>query len=91
MSGHVFHPGHDELHGITVVVEMLDGKTLVGRWHEKGPQGILLHDVAVHDPAEAAGSKEEWLVKLRKFGVAVKLKHALIPSDQARGVRRLAE
>jgi len=91
MSGHVFHPGHDELHGVTVVVEAAEGRTLVGRWHEQTPRGVLLHDVAVHDPLKSAVSKEEWFVKLRKFGVAVELKHAVVPAGQLLDIRRLVE
>jgi hypothetical protein len=91
MSGHVFHPGHDELHGVTVVVDVADGRTLVGRWHEQTPRGALLHDVAVHDPATATVTKEEWLVKLRKFGVPVEEKHAVVPGSHLLSVRRLAE
>ncbi len=91
MSGHVFHPGHDDLHGVTVVVEAAEGRTLVGRWHEQTPRGVLLHDVAVHDSATATVSKEEWLVKLRKFGIVVELKHAIVPTTQLQGVHRLME
>ena len=91
MSGHVFHPGHDELHGVTVIVEVSDGRTLVGRWHEKGPQGVLLHDVAVHSRETATTEKEEWLGKLRRFGIPVELNHVIVPAGQLLGVRRLAE
>jgi hypothetical protein len=91
MSGHVFHPGHDELHGVTVVVESAEGRTLVGRWHEQTPRGVLLHDVAVHDPETTGTEKEEWLGKLRKFGIPVELKQVIVPVDQVIGVRRLAE
>ena len=91
MSGHIFHPGHDELHGVTVVVEAAEGRTLVGRWHEQTPRGVLLHDVAVHDPEAATIKKEEWLDKLRKFGVPIELKHAIVPVGQLLGVRRLVE
>ena len=91
MSGHVFHPGHDELHGVTVVVEAAEGRTLVGRWHEQTSRGVLLHDVAVYDPATATVQKAEWLVKLRKFGVTVELKQAIVPAGQLLEVRRLME
>lgn len=91
MSGHVFHPGHDDLHGVTVIVAASDGRILVGRWHEQAPQGVLLHDVAVYDPATTTVTKEEWLCKLRKFGIAVTLKHLVVPADQFQGVRRLME
>lgn len=91
MSGHVFHPGHDDLHGVTVVVDAVDGRTLVGRWHEHGIRGVLLHDVAVHDPEKVTVPVEEWLGKLRKFGVRVDQKHAIVPTDQLLAVRRLVE
>ena len=51
LSGHVFHPGHEELHGITVVLDGVSGRTYVGRYHERTERGLLLHDVGVHDPA----------------------------------------
>lgn len=91
MSGHVFHPGHDDLHGVTVVVEVNDGRTLVGRWHEKTPRGVLLHDVAIYDPASVTVPKEEWFGKLLKFGIPVAQKHIIIPDDQFGGVRRFSE
>lgn len=91
MSGHVFHPGHDDLHGVTVVIELLDGRSVVGRWHDRTDRGVLLHNVAIYDPDTATVPKEEWFGKLLKFGVPVAEKHMLIPDDLFGGVRSLSE
>ncbi len=91
MSGHVFHPGHEELHGVTVVVDGPAGRSWVGRYHERTDRGILLHDVAIHDPATAAVSREAWLDRLRKFGIKVDARHLVIPGEDAVAIQRLAE
>lgn len=90
MSGHVFHPGHEELHGITVVVEGTSGRTYVGRYHERVERGILLHDVGVHDPA-AGTDRAAFLAKTVKFGIRAEHRHLLIPHDEVGPIRRLAE
>ena len=89
MSGMVFHPGHEELHGITVVVDGSSGRSWVGRYHERTARGILLHDVAIHDPATALVPRDVWIDRLRKFGVKVDSKHVVIPEAEAVGIRRL--
>jgi len=91
MSGHVFHPGHEELHGVTVVVQDTDGKTYVGRYHERNARGIVMHDVAIHDPATGSHGLEEWLARQRKFGVQVSQRLVVLPSDRAGEVRRLID
>lgn len=91
MSGHVFHPGHEELHGVTVVVEGSSGRSWVGRYHERTERGILLHDVAIHDPASATLPRSAWLERLLKFGVKVDAKHVVIPDAESAKVRRLVE
>jgi hypothetical protein len=83
MSGHVFHPGHEELHGVTVVVRGSSGRVWVGRYHERTERGILLHDVAIHDPASAPVDQDTWLARLRKFGVKVDAKHFVIPEGES--------
>ena len=88
MTGHVFHPGHDELHGVTVVITGASGRTYVGRWHERGPRGITMRDVAIHDPSSNALVLEVWLGKQQKFGVAATEKHLVIPTEEAGSVRR---
>ncbi len=91
MSGMVFHPGHEELHGVTVVVDGPEGRSWVGRYHERTERGILLHDVAIHDPATTPLPREAWLERLRKFGIKVDARHLEIPGQDALVIRRLAE
>jgi hypothetical protein len=88
MSGHVFHPGHSELHGITVVLESIGEVLYIGRYHEETPQGVLLHDVAEHrEPA----SRAEFVRKTLKFGVRAQHPHVVIPSADVRRVVRLVD
>ena len=89
MSGHVFHPGHEELHGVTVVVDGSSGRSWVGRYHERTERGILLHDVAIHDPATAPVSRDAWLDRLRKFGVKVDARHVVVPESESVKISRL--
>lgn len=90
MSGHVFHPGHEELHGITVVVSGRSGRTYVGRYHERTERGILLHDVGTHDPATGQ-SREDYLARTLKFGVRADARHLVLADDEVGEIRKLAE
>lgn len=90
MSGHVFHPGHSALHGITVVVDTKQGKTYVGRFHEDTPKGMLLHDAGGYDPA-SGGNREEFLKKTAKFGVRIDHKHLIVPTDEVASMVPFAE
>jgi hypothetical protein len=90
MSGHIFHPGHSELHGITVVVETESERTYVGRYDSEDEQGVHMLDVGIHDRA-AAVSKDEYLSKSLKFGVRSEHKHLVVPANQVTRITRLAE
>lgn len=90
MSGHVFHPGHSELHGITVVVETQGSRTYVGRYDSEDPQGVHMLDVGVHD-ADSELTKEEYVKKSAKFGVRSQHKHVVVPADQVARITRLGE
>ena len=89
MTGMVFHPGHEELHGVTVVVRGTSGRSWVGRYHERTERGILLHDVATHDPATASVDREAWLERLRRFGIKVDFKHVVIPESESARIELL--
>ena len=91
MTGMVFHPGHEELHGVTVVVEGVSGQAWVGRYHEKNERGVLLLDVTLHNPASATLPREAWLERVRKFGVRVESKHVVVPFAELSSIRRLAD
>ena len=88
MTGHVFHPGHSELHGITVVVETTGPLTYVGRYDSEDERGVHMLDVGVHD-GTAGGSKDEYVSKSAKFGVRTNHKHLVIPAEQVLRITRL--
>jgi hypothetical protein len=90
MAGHVFHPGHAELHGITVVIETHGLRTYVGRYDSEDAQGVHMLDVGVHD-SSAGLTKEEYLIKSARFGVRAEHKHVLVPAEQVARITRLAE
>lgn len=91
MSGHVFHPGHEDLHGVTIVLAGVSGRTYVGRYHERGARGVVLHDAGVHDPASMAVSRDEWLAGQQKFGVKVDHRTLVVPDSEAREIVRFGD
>jgi hypothetical protein len=91
MSGHVFHPGHEELHGVTVVVESDTGRTWVGRYHERTERGVILRDAAAHDRTLTSQSRDAWIERQIKFGIQAESRHLLVPSDQAARIVRLMD
>jgi hypothetical protein len=91
MPGHVFHPGHEELHGVTVVVEGASGRTWVGRYHEQTPQGVLLHDAASHDAAPAEPDRAAWIARQLKFGIRAEHKVVVVPLPEVTRITRLVE
>ncbi len=90
MSGHVFHPGHSELHGITVVLETSGSLTYVGRYDSEDERGVHMLDVGVHDAAAGDGSKEEYVRRSAKFGIRSDHKHLVVPATQVVRITRLA-
>jgi hypothetical protein len=92
MTGPVFHPGHAPLHGITVVVETSDERTYVGRYDVEDQRGIHLLDAGSHGPTAAAHvSKDEYLRRCAKFGVASEHKHVVVPAERIVRVTRLSD
>jgi hypothetical protein len=90
MSGYVFHPGHAELHGITVVVETHGPRIYIGRYDSEDAQGVHMLDVGVHD-ADGGLSKEEYVRKSAQFGVRSEHKHIVVPADQVARITRLGQ
>jgi len=89
VSGHIFHPGHHDLHGITVVLET--GTELwVGRFDSVTPKGVLLHDAGCYEDGVTEGTREEYLRKTLTFGVRATVKNKLIPEQDVRAIRQLA-
>lgn len=86
MPGHVFHPGHHELHGITVVLTTTDARLFVGRFDRQDEAGVHLVGVSVFDPAGAAGTSEEFLARTVKYGVRVDRPHLAVPGALVREI-----
>lgn len=89
MSGHVFHPDHEALHGITVVLDTADGRTIVGRYHDAEGGVVKLHDVAIY--VAGAVSREDYLRRTLKFGVRTEHKFLAVPTAAVRGITPLGE
>jgi hypothetical protein len=90
-AGHVFHPGHSELHGITVVVETTGTRTYVGRYDSEDERGVHMLDVGVYDPTAVSATKEEYVRKSIKFGVRSEFRHLTIPSQDIARITRLGD
>ena len=86
----MFHHGHQELHGVTVVVETAGALTYVGRFDTEDDAGVHLLDVGVHD-ASAGGTREEYVRRSSRFGVRTDRKHVLVPRAQVSRITRLSE
>jgi hypothetical protein len=91
MPGHVFHPGHQELHGITVVLETRGSKTYVGRFDNQDERGVHLHDVGVHDSATSSMSKADFLRRCDKFGIRPEHRDMLVPANDVAALLRLVD
>jgi hypothetical protein len=88
MPGHVFHPGHSELHGITVVVETNGPLTYIGRYDSEDDRGVHMLDVGVHD-STAGVPKDEYVSRSVRFGIRTDHKHLVVPAEQVVRVTRL--
>lgn len=87
MSGHVFHPGHHELHGITVVVSTSEGSTYVGRFDREDDERAYLKDVGVHRPDD--GTWDAYLDRTLLYGVKVEHRELTVPRTQITEIRTL--
>jgi hypothetical protein len=88
MTGFVFHPGHDEWHGQTVVVYTNGKKVVVGRWDAVQGAELVMRDAAVH---EDAATREAWLKQVRQYGVPVEHRVLVVPYGEVARVVRLRE
>jgi len=91
MSGHVFHPGHHELHGVTVVLETRGPRTYVGRFDSEDDRGVHLHDVGVHDASVEGWSKEEFLRRCDKYGIRSEHRDLVVPRAEVERIERLID
>lgn len=89
MSGHVFHPGHHDLHGITVVIDATGPRTFIGRFDRVEDGRVQLLNVAPYDPA--SGSRDDFVRRSHKFGVTVALKHLALPESEVIAIATLSD
>ncbi len=86
-----FHHDTHELHGITCVVETQGPRTYVGRVHEVGPAGVLLHDADVFDEVPGGPTKAEYLARTAAVGPWPRHKSIVVPAADVTSVRRLGD
>ena len=86
----MFHQGHQELHGVTVVVETAGPVTYVGRFDTEDDAGVHLLNVGVHD-SSAGGTREEYVRRSSRFGVRTDKKHVVVPRAEVSRITRLSE
>ena len=92
MTGHVFHPGHAELHGVTVVVETHGSLTYVGRYDSEDERGVHLLDVGIHDAAGGSDMpRQEYLERSVRYGVRSQHRHITVAPDQVVSITRLGD
>ncbi len=87
----VFHPGHHELHGITVVVDTAGPEIYVGRCDDMDDRHVILLDVDVHRDGDGGRSKAEYVERAAELGVWKKFDRLVVPRAQVTSVKRLGE
>ncbi len=87
----VFHPGHHELHGITVVVDTQGPEIFVGRCDDMDDQRVILLDADVHSDGDDGRSKNDYVERAAQFGVFKKFDRVEVPRGQVTSIRRLGE
>lgn len=90
MSGHVFHPGHHDLHGITVILRTTDQQILVGRFDTQDDGGVHMIGVSSFDAARD-GSPPEFLARTGKFGIRVDQPHSVTKNELVASITPLSE
>jgi hypothetical protein len=88
MSGHVFHPGHQELHGITVVVTTSGNATFVGRFDREDDTLAYLKDVGVHRGPE---TWDVYLERTKLYGIKVDHRELTVPRGEITAITRLRD
>ena len=87
----MFHHGHHELHGVTVVVETAGALTYVGRFDTEDQAGVHLLDVGVYDAASSNGTRDDFVRRSARFGVRSDRKHLIVPRADVSRITRLGD
>ena len=88
----VFHPGHDDLHGQTVVLFTDGPRTYVGRWNAQEGDGILMMGASVHDTSAGdEGDGPAWVETVKQYGFGAEHASLVVPADEVTRVVRLRD
>jgi hypothetical protein len=91
MSGAVFHPGHDDYHGITVVLYTSGPRTFIGRWDQVMDGMIRIVGATMHDGKDPAKPMDVWVQETKKYGVPPDFPQLMIPKSEVTKVVPLRE
>ena len=72
-----------------MVVDAAGARTFIGRFDRVEDGRVQLLNVAAYDPA--AGSRDEFIRRSHKFGVAVALKHLALPESEVTAILTLSD
>jgi hypothetical protein len=86
-----FHPGHDALHGFTVVLFSDGPSTWVGRWQEESAGMIQLADACEHRDGDGGISKDQFLAGLARSGPRPTHRVMAVPRASVSAVRQLGD
>lgn len=89
--GHVFHPGHDEYHGLTVVLYTKGAQTVIGRWDSRVGDDVLMLNATQHDADASDESRDDWVARVAKFGVPNDHPQLKLPEASIERVVHLSE
>jgi len=89
--GHVFHPGHDEYHGLTVVLYTSGPHTVIGRWDSRVGEDVLMLNATRHDNTDSGESRDDWVAKVAKFGVPADHPQLKVPEASIEKVVHLSD
>ncbi|RKY22307.1 MAG: carbon-nitrogen hydrolase family protein [Planctomycetota bacterium] len=91
MSGHVFHPGHDDYHGLTVVLYTSGSQTVIGRWDARVGEQVRILNCCRHEQGVGDESRDDWVARTKKFGVPNDHAQLLVPGDSIERVVHLVD
>lgn len=91
MAGHVFHPGHDEWHGRTVVIYTSGPQTVIGRWDARVGDQVRVLQATRHDAQGAAEVRDDWVARIKQYGIPVEHEVLMLPGASVERVVPLGD
>ena len=86
-----FHHNTHELHGITVLIDLADGSSVIGRFHEQDAAHVLLLDADTHRDNEGGKSNAEWLNAAVNWGQWPRIKQLRLATSDIKSMRKLGD